>query len=198
MKKIQTLKLIFIVFTLFIGVKAEAQDKPEVVATIEDMGEKEVSDQADIITYLSSTNDFSKLVAAVKSAGLLETLSGKGPFTIFAPTNAAFEKVDTEKFENLLKPENTATLKSILKYHVIAGKLDATSVISAIEKSEGKAQLKTLGGQLLTAYLKDGAVFISDVSGNSVKVIDADIKQTNGVIHIIDGVFMPTKSKKEY
>jgi len=171
MKKIQTLKLIFIVFTLFIGVKAEAQDKPEVVATIEDMGEKEVSDQADIITYLSSTNDFSKLVAAVKSAG---------------------------KFENLLKPENTATLKSILKYHVIAGKLDATSVISAIEKSEGKAQLKTLGGQLLTAYLKDGAVFISDVSGNSVKVIDADIKQTNGVIHIIDGVFMPTKSKKEY
>jgi len=197
MKTMKISKLIPLVFILILGITTYAQDRAEVTTTIEEMGEEEnYETQSDIVTYLSSTSDFSTLVAAVKAADLVETLSGKGPFTVFAPTNAAFEKVGAEKLESLLKPENVKTLKSILTYHVVAGILDANSLLSAVEKSGGQAKLESVSGQLLTAYVENGSVYVSDTSGNSVKIVDTDIKQTNGVIHVIEGVVMPAISQK--
>ncbi len=124
--------------------------------------------------------DFSTLVAAVKAAGLVETLSGKGPFTIFAPTNAAFDKVNKETLASLLKPENKETLKGILTYHVVAGKVMAADAVK-LDKA------KTVNGAEFTISLKDGNVFLN---GNS-KVVKTDIVGTNGVIHVIDTVIMP-------
>ena len=137
-----------------------------------------------IIENALNSKDHTTLVAAVKAAGLVETLSSKGPFTVFAPTNEAFEKLPAGTVDTLVKPENKATLTKILTYHVVAGKL------SAADLTDGK-MLKTVEGEELTVKTSGGKVTLIDAKGNSSTVTIADVNQSNGVIHVIDAVLMP-------
>lgn len=145
----------------------------------------------DIIDNAVNSKDHTTLVTAVKAAGLVETLKGKGPFTVFAPTNAAFAKLPAGTVDTLVKPENKATLTKILTYHVVAGKMDAASLIAEAKKNNGKATLKTVSGGELTVWLKDGKVGINDEKGGTAWVTIADVNQSNGVIHVVDTVLMP-------
>ncbi len=144
-----------------------------------------------IVENAVNSKDHTTLVAAVKAAGLVETLSSAGPFTVFAPTNAAFDQLPKGTVETLVKPENKAQLTSILTYHVIAGKFNAKDLMEAIKKGEGKAVMKTVQGEALTFWIKDKDVYVRDSKGNDVKVTIADVNQSNGVIHVIDKVLMP-------
>ncbi len=145
-----------------------------------------------IIENAVNSKDHTTLVAAVKAAGLVETLSGTGPFTVFAPTNAAFDKLPAGTVETLLKPENKDQLSKILTYHVVAGKYTAKDIMKAIKDGKGKAALKTVSGGTITAKM-DGAkgISVTDESGNVAKVTIADVNQSNGVIHVINGVALP-------
>ncbi len=145
----------------------------------------------DIIDNASQSKDHTTLVAAVKAAGLVETLKGAGPFTVFAPTNAAFEKLPAGTVDTLLKPENKDKLKGILTYHVVSGKLDAAAVAKAIQAGNGKATLKTVQGEEITASMEGSNVIITDAKGGKSKVTIADVMQSNGVIHVVDTVLMP-------
>lgn len=145
----------------------------------------------DVVDIAISSEAHTTLVAAVKAAGLVEALKGEGPFTIFAPTNAAFEKLPEGTVATLLKPENKETLTGILTYHVIAGNLDSKAVVGAIEKGNGKAVVETLNGGKLTAMIKDGNVVLQDENGNTAIVTAVDLKGSNGVIHVIDTVVLP-------
>jgi uncharacterized surface protein with fasciclin (FAS1) repeats len=131
------------------------------------------------------------LVAAVKAAGLVETLEGPGPFTVFAPTDDAFAKLPAGTVDNLVKPENKATLTKILTYHVIAGKISSKELIKAIKKGGGTYSAKTLEGGSLTFTLDGGKVKITDEKGGTAYVTTADVFQSNGVIHVIDSVLLP-------
>ncbi|MEY4541741.1 MAG: hypothetical protein RLZZ306_3498 [Bacteroidota bacterium] len=144
-----------------------------------------------IVENAVNSKDHTTLVAAVKAAGLVETLSSAGPFTVFAPTNAAFNKLPKGTVETLVKPENKGTLTTILTYHVVAGKMSAADVVSAIKAGNGKAMLKTVQGGTLTASLKGKNVIITDEKGGMSKVTIADVNQSNGVIHVVDTVLMP-------
>ncbi|MDN3673603.1 fasciclin domain-containing protein [Flavobacterium branchiarum] len=144
-----------------------------------------------IIENAVNSKDHTTLVAAVKAAGLVETLEGKGPFTVFAPTNEAFNKLPKGTVETLLKPENIKKLQTILTYHVVAGKMNASDIAKAIKMGGGKASLKTVSGGTLTAWMKGKDLYISDESGNKAKVTIADVNQSNGVIHVINTVLLP-------
>lgn len=144
-----------------------------------------------IIENAVNSKDHTTLVAAVKAAGLVETLSGTGPFTVFAPTDKAFGKLPAGTVETLVKPENKGTLTTILTYHVVAGKLGAADVVKAIKDGNGTATLKTVQGGTLTAKMKGKNVVITDEKGGSATVTIADVNQSNGVIHVIDTVLMP-------
>lgn len=172
MKMKNLLKTSLIAFTLFFSVATFAQTK-------------------NIVETAVASEAHTTLVAAVKAADLVGVLSSEGPFTVFAPTNDAFAKLPEGTVESLLKTENLATLQAILKYHVVAGKFMAGDVIGLIKKNNGKAMIPTVNGENLTATLKDGAVYITDAKGNSSKVIAADLKTTNGVIHVVDTVLLP-------
>jgi uncharacterized surface protein with fasciclin (FAS1) repeats len=137
-----------------------------------------------IVQNAVNSKDHTTLVAAVKAAGLVETLESKGPFTVFAPTNAAFGKLPAGTVDNLVKPENKATLTKILTYHVVAGKLDASDL------TDGK-KLKTVEGEELTVKKADGKVMIVDAKGGSSTVTISNVHQSNGVIHVVDTVLMP-------
>jgi len=145
----------------------------------------------DVVDIAIGSADHTTLVAAVKAADLVTTLKGKGPFTVFAPTNAAFNKLPAGTVESLLKPENKAKLAKILTYHVVSGNLDAAAVVAAIKSGNGKAVLTTVSGGKLTASMDMGKVKLTDESGNSAFVTAADLKGTNGVVHVIDGVVLP-------
>ena len=145
----------------------------------------------DIIDNAVNSKDHTTLVAAVKAAGLVETLKGAGPFTVFAPTNAAFAALPKGTVDNLLKPENKAALSGILTYHVVSGKMDAAALTKAIADGKGKAMLKTVAGGNLTAMAANGGVTITDEKGGSAKVTIADVYQSNGVIHVVDKVLLP-------
>ncbi|WP_144214184.1 fasciclin domain-containing protein [Flavobacterium anhuiense] len=144
-----------------------------------------------IIENAVNSKDHTTLVAAVKAAGLVETLQGKGPFTVFAPTNEAFAKLPSGTVDNLLKPENIKTLQTILTYHVVAGKWNASDISKAIKAGKGKAVLKTVSGGTLTAWMEGKDLYISDQSGNKAKVTISDVNQSNGVIHVVDTVLLP-------
>lgn len=144
-----------------------------------------------IVENASNSADHTTLVAAVKAAGLVETLSGKGPFTVFAPTNAAFAALPAGTVDTLLKPENKATLTKILTYHVVAGNMDSKKILKAIKKGNGKATLTTVSGGTLTASLDGSSVILTDEKGGRSTVTIADVKQSNGVIHVVDTVVMP-------
>ena len=145
----------------------------------------------DIIDNAVNSKDHTTLVAAVKTAGLVETLKGAGPFTVFAPTNAAFAALPAGTVDTLLKPENKAMLSGILTYHVVAGKVDAAALTKMIADGKGTASLKTVAGGTLTAKTAGGKVMITDEKGGSATVTIADVYQSNGVIHVVDKVLLP-------
>ena len=145
----------------------------------------------DVVDIAIGSPDHTTLVTAVKAANLVTTLKGKGPFTVFAPTNAAFDKLPAGTVTNLLKTENKAQLAKILTYHVVSGNLDAAAVIAAVNGGNGKAVVTTVSGGKLTVTLDNGKVKLTDESGNSAYVIVADLKGSNGVVHVIDGVVLP-------
>lgn len=144
-----------------------------------------------IVDVAVGNKDFGTLVAAVKAAGLVETLSGEGPFTVFAPTNDAFNKLPKETLEALLKPDAKDKLTAILTYHVVAGEFDAAAVVGAIKENKGKFDVKTVQGGTLIASMKGKSVILTDEAGNTSKVIITDVKASNGIIHAIDSVVMP-------
>ncbi|KAB7762127.1 fasciclin [Xanthomonas maliensis] len=145
----------------------------------------------DIVDNASQSKDHTTLVAAVKAAGLVDTLKGPGPFTVFAPTNAAFAALPAGTVDTLLKPESKPTLTKVLTYHVVPGKVDAASLIAKIKAGGGSTTLTTVQGEPLTAKLNGKKVTLTDTKGNTATVTTADVMQSNGVIHVIDKVLMP-------
>ncbi len=145
-----------------------------------------------IVENAVNSSDHTTLVAAVKAAGLVDTLQTKGPFTVFAPTNAAFAKLPAGTVDTLVKPENKATLTKILTYHVVSGKYDFDALKSAIDKGNGKASLKTVaGGQLNFMWNGPHNITVSDEKGGSANISVYDVYQSNGVIQVVDSVLMP-------
>jgi uncharacterized surface protein with fasciclin (FAS1) repeats len=144
-----------------------------------------------IIENAVNSKDHTTLVAAVKAAGLVDTLQGAGPFTVFAPVNAAFAALPAGTVDNLLKPENKGALTTVLTYHVVPGRLDAQALKRLIKDGNGKASLKTVQGTELWAMASGDAITITDAKGGSAMVTIANVAQSNGVIHVIDKVLMP-------
>lgn len=146
----------------------------------------------DIVDNAANSADHTTLVEAVKAAGLVSTLKGKGPFTVFAPINDAFENLPEGTVAALLKPENKGTLTSVLTYHVVAGRWDAKSIKKAIQKGGGKAVLATVNGGSLTAMMNGPMnIVLSDTNGMVANITTYDVRQSNGIIHVIDRVLMP-------
>ena len=144
-----------------------------------------------VVANASSAPNLTTLVAAVKAAGLVDTLSGPGPFTVFAPTNDAFSKLPAGTVDTLTQPENKAKLASILTYHVVSGKIDAKKLMKDIKKGGGTAKLKTVNGEDLTFTMVGPSIQITDAKGGTAMITTADVFQSNGVAHVIDTVLMP-------
>lgn len=144
-----------------------------------------------IIQNAVNSKDHTTLVAAVKAAGLVDTLQGPGPFTVFAPTNAAFAKLPAETVPTLLKPENKGQLTTVLTYHVVAGKLNAMALRQKVMAGHGKAMLTTVQGEMLMVTTKGRKLIITDSKGGMASVTIPDVNQSNGVIHVIDSVLLP-------
>ena len=144
-----------------------------------------------IVQNAVNSTDHTTLVAAVKAAGLVDTLQSAGPFTVFAPTNDAFAKLPAGTVDTLLKPENKKTLTNVLTYHVVSGRLTAKDLMEKIKAGNGKAMLKTVEGADLTFAEKDGKLWIWDAKGDSAQVTIRNVMQSNGVIHVIDTVLLP-------
>ena len=144
-----------------------------------------------IVQNAVNSKDHTTLVAAVKAAGLVDTLQSPGPFTVFAPTNEAFAKLPAGTVDTLLKPENKKTLTNVLTYHVVPGRLSAKDLMEKIRTGNGKAMLKTVEGEDLTFAEKDGKLWIWDAKGGSAQVTIRNVMQSNGVIHVIDTVLLP-------
>lgn len=144
-----------------------------------------------IVQNASAASNLTTLVTAVKAAGLVDTLQGAGPFTVFAPTNEAFDKLPAGTVDNLVKPENQDTLKKILTYHVVAGRITAHELVAMIKKDGGQAQLKTVEGGTITAMLDGDNIVLKDEKGGTATVTQADVMQKNGVVHVINAVMMP-------
>jgi uncharacterized surface protein with fasciclin (FAS1) repeats len=163
---------------------ASAQKDPMVGGAV-------MSPTKNIIENAVNSNDHTTLVAAVKAAGLVDTLEGPGPFTVFAPTNEAFAKLPAGTVDTLLKPENKDALVKILTYHVVAGKVSAADLKRLIKEGHGKANLKTVSGGILTATEAGGKIVLTDEKGGTATVTIANVYQSNGVIHVIDSVLLP-------
>ena len=144
-----------------------------------------------IVENAVNSKDHTTLVAAVKAAGLVDTLMSAGPFTVFAPTNAAFAKLPAGTVETLVKPENKSTLTSILTYHVVAGRMTAMDIMKAIKAGRGKAMLTTVNGGTLTAKMMGNKIMLTDAKGGMAHVTIGNVMQSNGVIHVIDSVLLP-------
>lgn len=183
-KKILTLAIIATIsFSTVANETNPIKDKKEVT--------KNSTFQETIVGVAAGNENFSTLVAAVKAAGLVDVLNSDGPFTVFAPTNAAFSKLPEGTIATLLKAENKELLTAILTYHVVAGKFVAADVLKAIKDNGGKFVIKTVQGNSLTASIKEGKVILTDVKGNVSTVVITDVAASNGVIHAIDTVVMP-------
>ncbi len=191
MKKI--IRSILVCQALCLGVVAgaQAQNTMAMSETIL-VGGEAMYPKKDIIDNAVNSKNHTTLVAAVKAAGLVETLKGKGPFTVFAPTNDAFENLPEGTVEMVLKPENKAVLTKVLTYHVLAGKMDMKAIKMAIKKGNGKAELKTVSGGTLWAMMNgDSNIILKDETGMVANITTYDVTQSNGVIHVIDAVVMP-------
>lgn len=168
-----------------------AQSKMSISGNTKMVGGAAMYPTKDIIDNAVNSKDHTTLVAAVKAAGLVETLKSKGPFTVFAPTNSAFDKLSKGTVETLLKPANKAMLTKVLTYHVVAGKMDSKAIAAAIKKGNGKAEFTTVEGGKLWAWMKGNKLVLKDEKGGMSTVTIADVNQKNGVIHVIDTVLMP-------
>jgi uncharacterized surface protein with fasciclin (FAS1) repeats len=155
------------------------------------VGGAEMFPTKNIVENAMNSADHTTLVAAVKAAGLVDTLSGAGPFTVFAPTNAAFEKLPAGTVDTLLKPENKKMLTDVLTYHVVAGKMSAADLAKAIEAGGGSAKLTTVEGGTLTATMSGNTITLTDEKGGKSTVTQGDVMQSNGVIHVVDTILMP-------
>lgn len=178
------LKSSLIALALIVGVAA-----PSYSATM--VGGAKMFPSKTIVQNASKARNLTTLVAAVSAAGLVDTLSGPGPFTVFAPTNAAFAKLPAGTVEKLLKPENKATLTKILTCHVVSGKVMASAVLKLIKDGGGKATVKTVGGCDLVLQFGKGKVHVTDETGSTAQVTQADVRQSNGVVHVINKVLLP-------
>lgn len=187
MKTMSIFKVALIAFFVLGTSQAFAQMKKTV-----EVGGAPMYPTKNIVENAVNSADHTTLVAAVKAAGLVETLQGKGPFTVFAPVNEAFEALPDGTVETLLKPENKASLTKVLTYHVVVGKMSAKDITKAIKKGNGKAMMTTVEGEELTAWMKDGEIYISDVNGNKAKVTIPNVFQSNGVIHVVNTVLLPS------
>ncbi len=156
-----------------------------------EVGGAPMFENKNIVENAVNSKDHTTLVAAVKAAGLVDTLASAGPFTVFAPTNAAFGKLPDGTVDTLLKPENKSTLTKVLTAHVVAGKISATDLIAKIKAHGGNFNFKAVSGDALSARLKGGSVYIFDESGGAAKVTIADVNQSNGVIHVVNDVLLP-------
>jgi uncharacterized surface protein with fasciclin (FAS1) repeats len=177
--------LLSLITLLVIGNHSFAQEKSVTV------GGAPMYPSKNIIENAVNSKDHTTLVAAVKAAGLVETLSGPGPFTVFAPTNMAFDKLPKGTVDMLVKPENKEMLTGILTYHVVSGKMSAADLMKAIKDGGGKAMLKTVAGGELTAMQMGKKIVLTDAKGTKAMVTIPDVFQSNGVIHVIDTVLMP-------
>jgi len=155
------------------------------------VGGAEMFSTKDIVSNAVNSKDHTTLVAAVKAADLVATLQGEGPFTVFAPTNSAFNKLPKGTVETLLKPENKAKLQSVLTYHVLAGKFSGKDIMKALEKGNGIASFKTVNGAMIIAMMEGKSLVLKDTNGQISKVTIADVNQSNGVIHVVDTVVLP-------
>ena len=186
-------------FILIAAAAALALAGAAVPLSAETMSEKTVNvggapmyPSKNIIQNAVNSKDHTTLVAAVKAAGLVDTLSGPGPFTVFAPTNDAFAKLPAGTVDNLVKPENKATLTKILTYHVVPGRMNAASLMKAVKDGEGRAKLKTVSGDwLIVKQAGPGKLSVTDAKGDVAMVTIGDVMQSNGVIHVIDTVLLP-------
>ncbi|MDP4006550.1 fasciclin domain-containing protein [Methylobacterium sp. NEAU K] len=169
-----------------LGFAAQAADEKTVM-----VGGAPMYPSKTIVENAVNSKDHTTLVAAVKAAGLVDTLNGPGPFTVFAPTNEAFAKLPAGTVDTLVKPENKATLTKILTYHVVPGRMTAADLEKEIKAGKGKATLKTVEGETLTAEEKGGKIELVDAKGGRSMVTIADVMQSNGVIHVVDTVLMP-------
>jgi uncharacterized surface protein with fasciclin (FAS1) repeats len=145
----------------------------------------------DIVDNAVNSQDHTTLVAAVKAAGLVATLKSKGPFTVFAPTNEAFDKLPAGTVDTLLKPENKEMLTKVLTYHVLAGRFDSNAIMKRIKAGHGEAQFKTVSGATLTAWIDGSTLVLTDEKGGQSRVTIANVYQSNGVIHVVDTVLLP-------
>ena len=152
---------------------------------------KNITAQGTIVDVAVNNKDFSTLVTALKAADLVGALQGDGPFTVFAPTNDAFAKLDSKTLSSLLEEENKKVLANILTYHVVSGKLAASDVVAALKKGNGSVDLTALNGQVINVMQKDGKIWLKDSNGNYSEIVATDVMGTNGVIHVIDTVVMP-------
>lgn len=175
---------------LFLGTIAMAQNGN---ANTKMVGGAEMYPSKNIVENAVNSKDHTTLVAAVKAADLVSILSSDGPFTVFAPTNTAFEALPAGTVETLLKEENQKQLQAVLTYHVLAGDFKAADVVAAIQKGNGKATFTTVNGGEIYAMLDGDKVKLKDASGNVSTVTVADVNQSNGVIHVIDTVLLPSK-----
>lgn len=155
------------------------------------VGGAEMYPTKNIVENAVNSKDHTTLVAAVKAAGLVETLSGPGPFTVFAPTNAAFDALPNGTVETLLKPENKAKLTTVLTYHVVSGRLNASDLMKMIKDGNGSATLTTVQGEKLMIMQNGKSIMVKDENGGTAKVTIADVNQSNGVIHVVDKVLLP-------
>jgi len=191
MKKMKVLSILAFSGLLFVSCGENQKEiTEEPVAQVTEM---EVQEQKspNIVEVAAGNENFSTLVAAVKAAELVETLSGNGPFTVFAPTNDAFAKLPKGTVESLLLPENKSALSKILTYHVVSEKFEAAVVIEAINTNKGKFTVTTVQGDNIVLSLKDGKVLLTDAKGGTATVVMADIEASNGVIHALDALVMP-------
>lgn len=190
MNKFKTLIAVLVV-TLIAGTSTSfAQDKKMKDKTVM-VGGAAMYPTKNIVENAVNSKDHTTLVAAVKAAGLVETLQGDGPFTVFAPTNKAFDKLPEGTVSTLLKPENKKKLQTILTYHVVPGDMKAADIVKAIKKGNGQATFKTVSGGKLMAMMKGKNVILKDENGGMAKVTIANVNQSNGVIHVIDSVVLP-------
>lgn len=183
MKTSKILSVALVAFTMMLGSASFAQKTVMV-------GGAPMYPNKDIVDNAVNSKDHTTLVAAVKAAGLVETLKSKGPFTVFAPTNAAFNKLPKGTVETLVKPENKKMLQGILTYHVVAGKWSAADVVAGIKAGKGKYVAETVQGGKLTFMMDGKDVVVMDEKGGKAKITIADVNQSNGVIHVVDTVLM--------
>lgn len=179
------------IFILAIALVASAISNTTIAQDTKMVGGAAMYPTKDIVDNAVNSKDHTTLVAAVKAAGLVETLKSDGPFTVFAPTNEAFNKLPEGTVANLVKPESKATLTKILTYHVLAGKFSSADVVKAIKAGNGTAEFSTVSGGKLWAMMKGKNVILKDENGGTSMVSIADVNQKNGVIHVIDSVVLP-------